>query len=96
MEWYYEQMENASPITQQDLDARQIKHFTSGKPIEVGDIVFYGFLQTVNEATEEVTMEFITFQKNEIGTKYKNLNKNESYGINSPFPILQIIPDFTP
>ena len=44
MDWYYDQKENAKPITEEILAKLKIKNYSSGRPINVGDIVLYGLL----------------------------------------------------
>ena len=65
MEWYYEQKESTQPLTQEMIDQFTQKHFESGRPYQVGDIILYGLRQdTPNDQT------LITFHVDEINVKY--------------------------
>jgi len=44
MDWYYEQLEMTRPVTEKSLYEMRNKSFTSGRLINVGDIIFYGRL----------------------------------------------------
>lgn len=63
MDWYYEQKEKAKPITSEMLEALKNKNFHSGRPINVGDTIFFGMLQEppelepLNYAFSEAPME---------------------------------------
>lgn len=78
MDWYYEQLETAHPVTEENLKEMAEKEFSSGRPIAVGDIIFYGYCQSA----------LITFHKDEINQKYKVRDAIEDYGCNLIYPFL--------
>ncbi len=81
MDWYYEQLETARPVTEESLNEMARKEFSSGRPIAVGDIIFYGYYQSI----------LITFHKDEINQKYKIDDSPEDYWRIAIFPILKPI-----
>jgi hypothetical protein len=82
MDWYYAQLEETTPLTFEKLDDLNLKHYDSGRPYQVGDIILYGLKQTdVNELT------LITFHIDEINTLYK---------VKEPTDISQTIPVLIP
>jgi hypothetical protein len=66
MDWYYDQLEQTAPLTQEKLDILKIKHYQSGRPYQIGDIILYGMLE--NKEKNDLTL--ITFNLDEINTLY--------------------------
>jgi hypothetical protein len=96
MDWYYEQMETARPITEEVLAQLKNKCFNSGRPINVGDVIFTGLLlstETESPTAEltELNIKLIFFHKDEINKIYKTLDKDDRFGFTSPFPTLKLI-----
>ena len=80
MEWYYDQLDSSEPLTQENIDQFKIKHFNSGRPYQIGDIVLYG-LRKENENMYNL----ITFHFDEINIVY---TVKENFKGAHIFPIL--------
>jgi hypothetical protein len=82
MDWFYEQMETIRPVTDKDLYKMKNKSFTSGKSINVGDLIFYGRL------LKDGKISLITFHMDELHTIYQIID-NADYS--SIYPTMQLI-----
>ena len=82
MDWYYEQLETARPVTDKGLYEMKTKSFTSGRPINVGDIIFYGRL------LKDGAFSLITFHKDELHVVYQTFDNTDYFSI---YPTMKLI-----
>jgi hypothetical protein len=82
MDWYYEQMEMTRPVTDKGLREMKNKTFASGRPINVGDIIFYGRL------LKNGAFSLITFHKDELHVVYETI---DSADYSSIYPTMKLI-----
>lgn len=72
MDWYYEQIEQSKPMTWDVLCNLNNKKYDSGRDIQVGDVVLFGYLKT-----GETNSTLIKFHKDELNTLYEVIDENQ-------------------
>jgi len=84
MDWYYEQLEHAHPVTWEEIGELKSKNYDSGREIIVGDVILIGVIKT-----SETTVAMVKFHKDELNTIYKVVH-TPNYK-DSAFPLLKKI-----
>jgi len=74
-DWLYELVKNSKPLTKENLDKLNSLEYTSGSPINVGDIILFGLnLEIIIEG--EIKINIIKFSPDEIGVLYDKDDSN--------------------